>query len=177
VTLPISIRKDGDPAASNRITLQRFAVPLVPEDPAARIRAIGRRCRAARDERSLPHTNAIAGALNFLPSAIIGGMLKHVDFLASNVPGIDVPLYLGGARVTSNVAFGPTIGAALNATLLSYDGMCFVGITTDEAAVPDADVLLTHLAEGFDEVLTLAGRGGTARLPLRSGAFPGESPA
>lgn len=177
VTLPISIRKDGDPAASNRITLQRLAVPLVPEDPAARIRAIGRRCRAARDERSLPHTNAIAGALNLLPSAVVGGMLKHVDFLASNVPGIDVPLYLGGARVTSHVAFGPTIGAALNATLLSYDGTCFVGITTDEAAVPDTDVLLTHLAEGFDEVLTLAGRGGTARLPLRSGVFPGESPA
>lgn len=174
VTLPISIRRDGDPPASNRITLQRFALPLFPEDPAARIQAIGRRCRAARGERSLPHTNAIAGALNLLPPGVIGGMLKHVDFLASNVPGIDVPLYLGGARVTSHVAFGPTIGAALNATLLSYDGTCFVGITADEAAVPDTDVLLTHLAEGFDEVLTLAGRGATARLPVRAGSFPGE---
>jgi len=176
VTLPISIRKQGDPAASNRITLQRFAVPLFPEDPAARIQAIGRRCRAARDERSLPHTNAIAGALNLLPPGVIGGMLKHVDFVASNVPGIDIPLYLGGARVTSHVAFGPTIGAALNATLLSYDGTCFVGVTIDEAAVPDTDALMTHLAEGFDEVLALAGRGGAARLPLRAGSFPGEKP-
>jgi WS/DGAT/MGAT family acyltransferase len=176
VTLPISIRKQGDPAASNRITLQRFAVPLFPEDPVARIQAIGRRCRAARDERSLPHTNAIAGALNLLPPGVIGGMLKHVDFLASNVPGIDIPLYLGGARVTSHVAFGPTIGAALNATLLSYDGTCFVGVTIDEAAVPDTDALMTHLAEGFDEVLALAGHGGAARLPLRAGSFPGEKP-
>ncbi len=174
VTLPISIRAAGDPAASNRITLQRFAVPLFPADPAARIRAIGDRCRAARDERSLPHTNAIAGALNLLPPGLIGGMLKHVDFLASNVPGIDIALYLGGAHVTGQVAFGPTIGAALNATLLSYDGTCFVGITVDEAAVPDTDVLMTHLAEGFDEVLALAGHIGATGLPLRAGAFPGQ---
>jgi diacylglycerol O-acyltransferase len=176
VTLPISIRKRSDPVAGNRITLQRLGVPLTPAAPAERIREIGRRCRAARDERSLPHTNAIAGALNLLPPGVIGGMLKHVDFLASNVPGIDIPLYLGGARVTSHVAFGPTIGAALNATLLSYDGTCFVGVTIDEAAVPDTDALMTHLAEGFDEVLALAGHGGAARLPLRAGSFPGEKP-
>jgi WS/DGAT/MGAT family acyltransferase len=175
VTLPISIRKEGDPAAGNRITLQRFAVPLFPADPAARIGTIGRRCRAARDERSLPHTNAIAGVLNLLPPGVIGGMLKHVDFLASNVPGFPFPVYLAGAHVTGYVPFGPTIGASLNATLLSYDGTCFVGVTTDEAAVPDPDVLMTCLAEGFDEVLAMGGHDPAARLPLRAGSFPGEA--
>ena len=55
VTLPISIRTPEDPAAGNRITLERFTVPVGLCDPAARIRAIGQRCRAARDERSVPH--------------------------------------------------------------------------------------------------------------------------
>jgi diacylglycerol O-acyltransferase len=167
VTLPISIRKESDPVAGNRITLQRFAVPLLPADPAARIGVIGRRCRAARDERSLPHTDAIAGGLNLLPPSIVGGMLKHVDFLASNVPGFPFPVYLAGAPVSAYVAFGPTIGASLNATLLSYDGTCFVGVTMDEAAVPDGDVLMTCLAEGFDEVLALTGSGAGVGLPLR----------
>ena len=70
-----------------------------------------------RTERSLPYTNAIAGTLNLLPRASLGGMLKHIDFLASNVPGIPVPLYLTGAKVDSFYGFGPTIGAGLNVTL------------------------------------------------------------
>jgi diacylglycerol O-acyltransferase / wax synthase len=174
VTLPISIRKRSDPVGGNRITLQRLGVPLTPGDPAARIGEIGRRCRAARDERSLPHTNAIAGALNLLPSGLVGGMLKHVDFVASNVPGFTFPVYLAGSHVTGYTPFGPTIGASLNATLLSYDGTCFVGVTIDEAAVPDPDVLMGCIAEGFDEVLALGGHGSTVCLPMRTGSFPGE---
>ncbi len=155
VTLPISIRTPADPAAGNRVTLERFAVPVGVADSAARIRAIGKRCHAERNERSLRYTNAIAGALNLLPSAAVGSMLKHIDFLASNVPGIGFPVYLTGARVTRFIAFGPTIGAAVNVTLLSYDGLCGVGVTLDTAAIPDAAVFMTCLAEGFEEVLAL----------------------
>ncbi len=156
VTMPISIRKQDDPDAGNRITLQRFVVPLGPEDPLARMRDLDARCRRARDERSLPLTNAIAAGLNLLPSAAVGSMLKHVDFLASDVPGFPVPLYLVGAEVTALVAFGPTIGAAFNATLLSYNGTCHIGLVIDGAAVRDPDVLVDCLRQGFAEVCALA---------------------
>ena len=46
VTLPISIRKPDDPPGGNHITLIRFAVPVSDPDPASRIRAMGRLCRA-----------------------------------------------------------------------------------------------------------------------------------
>ena len=62
-------------------------------------------------------------------------MLKHVDFLASNVPGIDVPdVSRGRTGRASWYAFGPTIGAALNVTLVSYDGTCYIGINVDTGA-------------------------------------------
>ena len=117
----------------------------------------GERCRAARNERSVPRSNTIAGVLNLLPPSAVGSMLKHVDFLASNVPGIGFPVYLAGARMTGYVPFGPTIGAAVNITLLSYDGTCEVGVTVDTAAVPDIEVFMACLAAGFQEVLALAG--------------------
>ena len=82
-------------------------------------------------------------------------MLKHVDFLASNVPGIDVPVYLAGARVAEWYAFGPTIGAALNATLVSYAGTCYVGVNIDTGAIPDGAAMLECLREGFDEVIRI----------------------
>ncbi len=166
VTLPISLRTAQDPVGGNRITLIRFAVPVAETDPAARIRAMGRLCRAAREERSLPHTNAIAGTLNVLPRAAVASMLKHVDFVASNVPGFTQPVYLAGAKVQWYVPFGPTTGSAVNVTLLSYNGTCFVGVNTDSAAVPDPDVLAACLRDGFDEVLRLAGPHRRALLPL-----------
>jgi diacylglycerol O-acyltransferase / wax synthase len=110
-------------------------------------------CLNARHEPAIPYTNAIAGALNVLPRGLVGGMLKHVDFLASNVPGLDVPVYLGGARVLQIYPFGPTLGAALNVTLLSYCSTCNLGVNCDTGAVPDPDLLLECLREGFDEVL------------------------
>ena len=64
-----------------------------------------------RRERSLPYTQAIAGALNLMPRWYIGSILRHVDFLASNVGSIRAPVSVGGAVVRSAYAFGPTIGA------------------------------------------------------------------
>jgi len=168
VTLPISIRTPEDPMGGNRITLIRFAVPVSDPDPASRIRAMTRLCRAARDERSLPFTNTIAGALNLLPHGTVGSMLKHVDFVASDVPGFPFPVYLAGARLERYFAFGPTIGASVNLTLLSYNGTCCVGITIDTAAAPDAVVFADCLRAGFEEVLALAdGDHAPVRLPIR----------
>ena len=165
VTMPISIRKADDPLGGNRITLMRFKVPVDVSDPRKRMAETHRRCESVKTDRSLPFTNAIAGTLNLLPRGYIGGMLKHVDFLASNVPGIRVPLYLTGAKVDSFYAFGPTIGAALNVTLMSYCGTCCVGVNIDTGAVPDADVLMECLRSGFDEVLAVGGATGRAVSP------------
>jgi len=114
----------------------RFKVPVDVAEPSKRMAEIHRRCDSVKADRSLPFTNAIAGVLNLLPRAYIGGMLKHVDFLASNVPGIRVPLYLPGARVDSFYGFGPTIGAALNVTLMSYCDTCYVGVNIDTVPSP-----------------------------------------
>ena len=97
-------------------------------------------------------------------------MLKHVDFVASDVAGFTFPVYLAGARVERNVAFGPTTGTAANFTLLSHDGTCCVGINIDTVAVPDPDILVECMREGFEELLALAGRHDRVRLPMHDGS-------
>jgi diacylglycerol O-acyltransferase len=156
--MPINLRLPSDPAGGNRITLMRFEVPAGERDPARRIAEVGRRSKAARHERSLPHTNSIAGALNLLPPAVVASIFKHVDFVASDVPGLALPVYLAGARVSRQVAFGPTTGTAMNLTLLSYCDSCSIGVTMDTAAVSDPDLMMKCLSAGFEEVLGLAGR-------------------
>ncbi|QGP86807.1 DUF1298 domain-containing protein [Gordonia sp. 135] len=154
--MPVNLRTEEDAPGGNRITLMRFDVPVAEVDPAQRIARIHRRTSRVRDERSLPYTQLIAGTMNLMPRWYIGSVLRHVDFLCSDVPGIPVPLYLGGARMTAQYAFGPTIGAAVNVTLLSYIDTCELGIDVDTGAIADVDVFHSCLVDGFDEVLSLA---------------------
>jgi WS/DGAT/MGAT family acyltransferase len=165
VTLPISVRRPDDPPGGNRITLMRFALPAGGTDAGERLRATHQVVERVRAERSLPHTQGIAAALNLLPPAFVGSMLKHVDFLASDVPGVPVPLYLAGAKVERWYPFGPTIGASVNLTLMSYTGTCCIGINVDTGAVPDPERLVSCLREGFREVLALAGDHDGVRSP------------
>ncbi len=156
LSMPISLRTETDEMGGNRITLMRFDVPVDIADPAERIKQIHRRAHQVRHERSLPYTQAIAGALNLMPRWFIGSILRHVDFVASDVPGVPVPVFLGGAAVRAQYAFGPTIGAAFNITLLTYVDTCCFGINVDTSAVEDFDVFLDCLVQGFDEVIALA---------------------
>ncbi len=155
VTMPVSLREDGDPMGGNRITLMRFDVPVGVADPAERIARTHARAGRVRHERSLPWTQLIAGALNRVPRSYIASILRHVDFLASDVPGIPVPVYVGGARVIIQYAFGPTIGAAVNVTLMTYVDTCALGVNVDTAAIPDVELFDRCLAEGFAEVVAL----------------------
>jgi len=157
LTMPISLRVRGDEMGGNRITLMRFDVPVGIVDPAERLTAIVKRTGRVRHEKSLPYTEWIAGVLNLVPRWYIGSILRHVDFLASDVPGFPIPVSLGGARVLMQYAFGPTIGSAVNVTLLTYVDTCALGIDVDTGAIPDFDVFHDCLVAGFDEVLALAG--------------------
>lgn len=139
----------------NKITLQRLTVPVGEPDPAARMHLLHRVTEAARKEPSLPVTDVIARALTMLPAGYVGGVLKHIDFVASNVPGTPAPIYLAGSKVTGFFPFGPTIGSSFNITLLSHCGTCDIGINIDTAAVPDPELLLECLRESFAEITAL----------------------
>ncbi len=156
LSMPMNLRQDGDEMGGNRITLMRFDVPVGVVDPIQRIRQIHEKTRRVRQEKSVPYTQWIAGALNMVPRWYIGAILRHVDFVCSDVPGIPVPVFLGGAKVLTQYGFGPTVGAAVNVTLLTYVDVCTLGIDVDTGAIPDYDVFAECLVAGFDEVLALA---------------------
>ena len=156
LTMPISVRTEDDAEGGNHITLARFDVPVGIADPATRITETRERTTKVRNERSTPYIQIIAGAMNLMPRWYIGSVLRKVDFLASDVPGVPIQVYLAGAKVKMQYAFGPTIGSAVNVTLLTYIDTCSLGIDVDTGAIPDFDAFYECLIEGFDEVLTLA---------------------
>ena len=156
VAMPISQRSEHDSEGGNHVSVTRFVLPVDASDAGQRIVAMQHAVDAVRAERALHHTEAIAGFLNLMPRGVIGAMLKGVDFLASNVPGVPIPMWLEGQPVERFFPFGPTAGSALNITLMSYNGVCCMGVNSDSAAVPDPDVLLDCLRHGFAEVCAIA---------------------
>ncbi len=157
VTMPINLRQPGDELGNNRFVPARLTIPIDGVDAAQRMQQMGTLSRKWRTEPSLPLTNSIAGVLNRLPIAmttsIFGGMLKAIDFVATNVPGLTHRVYLAGAEVTREYAFAPSSGAAFSVALLSHGDQCCIGINIDTTAVSDPDELVACLREGFDDVL------------------------
>ena len=161
MTMPVNIR-EGDDAdkAGNQFAPARFAVPIAMPDPMERMRAIGARVRRERAEPVLGFLEGVAGVLNRLPVSLsvslFGSMLKGIDFVTSNVPGPRRDVFTAGAKMDEVYGFGPLSGAAINVTLFSYAGTCFVAVNSDPAAVPDPDRLRECLEAGFAEVVGIA---------------------
>jgi hypothetical protein len=65
-------------------------------------------------------------------------------------------VYLAGAHVKPTLRFGPLSGAARMNSLNSGEEEVYIGVNSDPAAVPDPDVLVDCLQQGFDEILKLA---------------------
>jgi diacylglycerol O-acyltransferase len=158
MTMPINIRNaETADVAGNQFAPARFPVPLDIDDPVERMRAIRALVAQQRGEPALALAEPLSGALRRLPTGVttgvFGSMLRGIDFVTSNVPGVPIPVYLAGARMEAQFPFGPMSGAATNITLMSYLDEAQIGVNLDPAAVTDPDVFLECLRDGFDEVL------------------------
>jgi len=157
MSMPINIRNDETAdLAGNQFAPARFAIPTAIEDPIERMRSTRELVTQQRGEPALSLAAPLAGILYRLPASIttgvFGSMLRGIDFVTSNVPGVPIPVFFGGARMEAQFAFGPMSGAATNITLLSYLDEVQIAINSDPAAIPDPDVFVACLHEGIDEI-------------------------
>jgi hypothetical protein len=97
-------------------------------------------------------TSSIITSLGPMVTDYVGAAMKSSDLLMSNIPGIDLPIWLGGAEVLRMYGFGPTVGTALNATMVTYNGIAHVGLNADVSAIPDLDLLVECVREGFERL-------------------------
>lgn len=159
--MPINVRNEASTGTGgNQFVPARFVVPLDMDDPIELMRTISGLVARQRSEPALGLFLPMAGVLRRLPSAVatalFASMVRGVDFATSNVPGSPIPLYQAGAKLELNLPYGPLTGAAANITLVSYVDQVDIGISTNPAAIPDPETLMTHLHESFEEILKAA---------------------
>ena len=161
IHMPINIR-DATTAdrAGNQFVPARIVMSVGDDTTEGRLQRVSKHLAAVRQEPALRWVNSVSAAIQRLgvpiSRRVIGGMMKGVDVLASNVAGPPCPLYLAGEQVQEFYAFGPPAGAALNITLFSYDNTVHLGITTVAAAVDSRHLFMRCLDEAIVEMGALA---------------------
>jgi diacylglycerol O-acyltransferase / wax synthase len=168
IHMPINIR-DADTAdrAGNQFVPARIVMHVGDNnDTEGRLRRVSTHLAAVRQEPALRWVNTVSATIQRLgvpiSRRIIGGMMKGVDVLASNVAGPPCPLYLAGEHVEEFYAFGPPAGAALNITLFSYDHTVHLGVTSVVGAVDSRREFLACLDEAIADMAALAATWNTA---------------
>ncbi len=151
INMPVSTRIPGaaGDAIENAVNIARFEIPTIAEDVATMMDQIAETVLQVRSEPALSFANELGELSRFIPSDIVAAAAQSSDVTASNVPGVPIPVWLAGAKVERMYPLVATIGAAVNVTMLTYNGIASVGVSTDDAAVSDPDVLVESLRQGF----------------------------
>jgi diacylglycerol O-acyltransferase len=151
--MPLNVRSGDGDAAGNQIAAVRLEVPIGCGTAPEQMQVFRALMTTARNEESIDAMGSLYGVVSRLPRHVIASTFASVvegtDFLASNVPGVPVPVYLTGSRLLEQLPFGPLSTAATNVTLMSYAEQLHIGIAIDSAAIPDREVFIDSMRAGF----------------------------
>ncbi|MCF8531221.1 MAG: WS/DGAT domain-containing protein, partial [Candidatus Nanopelagicales bacterium] len=158
VNVPISLRGDaGDRSgqASNAVAIARFPMPVAGLGVRELMEQAHELVAQWRAEPAMRLADPLAEVSWFVPVPMLAHAAKASDVTTSNVPGPPIPIYLAGARMIAAYPLVATIGAAINVTMVTYDGHAFIGVSTDDRAVKDHTELMHDLRAGFHAVTVL----------------------
>lgn len=168
VNVPISLRGDaGDRSgqASNAVAIARFEMPVEGLDVEDRMAVIHELVDTWRGAPAMRMADPLADVSWFVPVPVLAHAAKASDITTSNVPGPPIALYLAGARMVAAFPLVATIGAAVNVTMVTYDGAACIGVSTDDRSIPHHLELIEDLRWGFElitgDVVGRADRYGT----------------
>jgi diacylglycerol O-acyltransferase len=173
--IPVSVRTEEQAGTyGNRVLMLAAPLHTNVADPLERLEATAGGMREMKDRhRALP-ANLLIDFNHFIPPALFSRAARATFALAtsrvgrptwnvvvSNVPGPQIPLYCGGARLVAHYPVSViTDGLGLNITVMSYDGHLDVGIIADRGQMPDVATVMDGLEQSLTELerAVLSGR-------------------
>lgn len=163
--IPISTRTEGD---QNGNQLSNMLVQLAThiEDPVERLEAIYSNTKRGKTYQGALGAKTLAQMADAVPFGIANQAARvysrfqlakrhnpAFNVVISNVPGPQLPLYLGGHKLIAMMGMAPIIdGMGLIITILSYNGLVTISPTSDANSMPDIDRFARYLRESANEL-------------------------
>lgn len=195
---PVNVRRGGESGAlGNRVSMMFPELPSAPMEVVARLQGVMRetgRIKAGNEPQALElilaGSDLIAPTVMGLGSLLgtnaidlaarLGGLAPGlarmvalpppgINFIATNVPGAQVPLFLAGRKMIEMVGLVP-LGANLgyNVAIVSYNQKLVFGMMAEPRLMPDVDLMQAFAAEVFIELMAAA-RGADASAEAANG--------
>lgn len=167
IVLPVNVRTaEQADGLGNQITFVPVTVPVGIEDPKELLGAVHMRTDAVKKLRlaemiGLGGTllGTIPTALQMFAAPIVSQLpLPLLNFICTNVPGPQRPLYILGRKMLTCYPYVPIGGEmGMNCAILTYNGKAFVGFTCDVPATPDSNLFPKFLEQSFRELKAAVG--------------------
>ncbi len=159
--VPVSVRSEGH-ATGGFVRGYVVDLPVGEPSPVVRLARVSYAMRGHKESDESVGADVLVGLNGFAPPTIhtLGARVasqftrRIYNLVVTNVPGPQVPLYAGGARMLEVFPVVPLAnGQVLSIGVNSYDGGVYYGMNADRDAMPDIDVLGQLVEESLAELL------------------------
>jgi diacylglycerol O-acyltransferase / wax synthase len=168
--IPVSVRDpDSQGAMGNKVSAMLATLPTHLADPTSRLVVAHAATTAAKAQQAAIPQGLVDQISDFAPPALTAraarvvfatGLLHRLppfNIVVSNVPGPNVPVYLGGAKLLAHYPVSVvTDGLGLNITVVGYLGQLHFGLVGCRELVPDIDVIAGYLVDELELLLKAA---------------------
>ena len=179
---PVNVRRANESRAmGNRVSMMFVESSATPMAPIERYQAVVRetaRIKLAREPQGMDLLTATADSVSpsllnlgatianaaigtaTLFSEYAGGMARMfagtpmgINFVATNVPGSQVPMYLAGHKMLEFMGIVPLAGTlGYGVAIVSYNQNLFFGLVAEPRMMPDLDLMRCCVSEAFTEL-------------------------
>ena len=161
VIIPVNIRGAADEGElGNRISFAPVNLPMDIADPRRLLEEVKLRTQYVKQTHLAEYVGMAGMLITSLPIPLQALALPYAgllpislsNFICTNVPGPQVPLYFMGHKMLTwypHVPIGGEMG--VNTAMLTYNGTVYLGFTIDMYAAPDAELFEKLVPEAFAE--------------------------
>ncbi|MGH3441279.1 MAG: WS/DGAT/MGAT family O-acyltransferase [Nitriliruptorales bacterium] len=169
VMVPVSVRADGDETLfGNRVSSVFVWLPVDQMDPVDRLRSIHDAMRGVKEHRQAVGAEFLVNLSGYAPPTIhalaarTAARTRVYNFVVTNVPGPQIPLYSLGMRLMGAFPVVPLPQKHSFAVgVTSIDGWLNFGFTGDWDTLPDLENVCGGLVEALQELVKHADAAGT----------------
>jgi len=162
--VPVSVRTaEHDGTLGNKVVTMRPELPVGIEDPVERLAAVSAELDRLKASTQPTVVEVIEQAMNWAPPQALGPLARLAyhprlfNLLVSNIPGIQMPLYLLGRETEAFHACGFLAPRhALAVAAVSYNGVLGMGLICDPRAVPELDAIGAGIDADLDRLVAAA---------------------
>ncbi len=161
-TVPVNLRPlEHAKQLGNHFGLVFLELPVGEANPMRRLERIAACMKVLRKSRQAVATFGALAAVGMAPPALQAFALemfsRKASAVATNVPGPQMPLFLGGSKISDLMFWVPQTGSVgLGISILSYNGAVHFGLIADARLMPDPDSVIRRFRPEFEKLLYLA---------------------